>query len=189
MHTLLQKIQQRRSIFPKDYTGGEIKTADMDQILEAGRWAPTHKKTQPWKYKVVQGDGLQRLGDFMTAQYVKDSGKPESFKSRKLAEKMQQSSAVILIFMSRQPKESIPEWEEIAAVSMSVQNMWLTAHDLGYGCYWSSPKSFAKMSDFNDINVDSNDQFLGFLYMGTVDSQPKELPERKSPADFVEFIN
>ncbi|BAO56012.1 nitroreductase family protein [Nonlabens marinus] len=189
MQTLLQKIQQRRSIFPKDYTGDAVSSEHMDQILEAARWAPTHKKTQPWKYKVFQGNGLKQLGDFMTAQFVKDSGKAESFKSRKLAEKMQQSSAVVLIFLNRQIKESLPEWEEVAAVSMSVQNMWLTAHDLGYGCYWSSPKSFAKMQEFEAIDLESNDQFLGFLYIGTVDSQPEELPKRKSVEEFVQFIN
>lgn len=125
----------------------------------------------------------------MTEQFVKDSGKPESFKSRKLSEKIQKSSAVILIFMSRHPKEAIPEWEEIAAVSMSVQNMWLMAHDLGYGCYWSSPKSFANMEEFDSITVSEYDKFLGFLYLGTVASQNQELPERKSPDDYVEFVS
>ena len=189
MNTLLEKMQKRRSLFPSDYTGGTIESEHMSQILEASRWAPTHKKTQPWRYKVIQGEGLNRLGDFMTAQFVKDSGKAESFKSRKLAEKMQQSSAVVLIFMHRQPKASLPEWEEVAAVSMSVQNMWLMAHDLGYGCYWSSPKSFANMHEFDEIELESNDKFLGFLYLGTVDSQPQQLPERKSVKEFVEFVN
>ncbi len=188
MKSLLEKIQQRRSIFPSDYTGGDIASQDLEKILEAGRWAPTHKKTQPWKYKVVQADGLQKLGDFMTAQFVKDSGKQESIKSRKLAEKMMQSSAVILLFMERDAKESIPEWEETAAFAMSVQNMWLVAHDLGYGCYWSSPKDFANMADFDSITVSERDQFYGFLYMGTVNEQPTELPKRKAVDEFVEFV-
>jgi nitroreductase len=189
MKALLNTIQQRRSVFPSDYTGGTIEKAHMDQILESSRWAPNHKNTQPWKYKVLQASGLEKLGSFMTAQFVKDSGKPESFKSRKLSEKMQKSSAVILIFMSRDPKESIPEWEEIAAVSMSVQNMWLMAHDLGYGCYWSSPKEFANMEEFESITVSEHDRFLGFLYLGTVESQKEELPKRKSPDDFVEYVS
>lgn len=189
MKALLNTIQQRRSIFPSDYTGGKIDKAHMDQIIESSRWAPNHKKTQPWQYKVVQADGLNKLGNFMTQKFVEDSGKPESFKSRKLSEKIQKSSAVILIFMRRDPKESIPEWEEVAAVSMSVQNMWLMAHDLGYGCYWSSPKKFANMGEFESITISEHDKFLGFLYLGTVESQKEELPTRKSPDDFVEFIN
>jgi nitroreductase len=34
----------------------------------------------------------------------------------------------------------VPEWEEIAAVSMAVQNMYLTCTANNIGCYWSSPK-------------------------------------------------
>ena len=31
--------------------------------------------------------------------------------------------------MKRDLKESVPEWEEIAATAMAVQNMWLTCVD------------------------------------------------------------
>ena len=41
--------------------------------------------------------------------------------------------------MQRDPKESVPEWEEIASVAMAVQNMWLMAQELNLGGYWSSP--------------------------------------------------
>ena len=75
MKTLLETIQQRRSRFPADYTIGEIDTNHLNQILEAARWAPTHKKTQPWKYKVVRGAGLEKLGDFMKDQFEKNTGK------------------------------------------------------------------------------------------------------------------
>lgn len=189
MDTLLEIIQNRRSIFPKDYTGGSIEKEHMYQILEAARWAPTHKKTEPWRYKVFQGDGLKKLGDFMTEQFIKDSGKPKSFKARDLAEKMQKSSAVILIFMNRHPKGSLPEWEETAAVSMSVQNMWLMIHQLGYGCYWSSPKSYADLHEFDQIQLAPEDQFLGFLYMGTIDANREKRPKRKSIEEFTEFID
>ena len=188
MKTLLETIQQRRSRFPADYTQGEIHADHLNQILEAARWAPTHKKTQPWKYKVVRGAGLEKLGDFMKDQFVKNTGK-SGIKARKMTDKMQQSSAVVLIFLNRDPKEKLPEWEEVAAVSMSVQNMWLMAHELGYGAYWSSPKSFAHMAEFQTIETSENDKFLGFFYMGTVESQTTDLPKRKSIEEFVEFID
>lgn len=188
MKTLLEQIQQRRSLFPADYSGGEIPQEHWEQILEAARWAPNHKKTEPWSYKVVRGKGLQKLGDFMQEQFEKTNGK-SGIKARKMAENMLQSAGVILIFMDRDPKESLPEWEEIAAVSMSVQNMWLVIHSLGYGCYWSSPKDFADLSQFEPITVKPNSKFLGFLYLGTVSQQPADLPKRREVADFTEYVD
>ncbi|WP_339687909.1 nitroreductase [uncultured Nonlabens sp.] len=186
--SLEQLIQTRRSVFPSQYTGGEIPQDDILKILESARWAPNHKKTEPWRYKVLQGNALTDLGVFMGDQFVKTTGKPLSIKLKKLQEKLAVTSAMLLIFKHRDKKESIPEWEEIAAVSMSVQNMWLTTHDLGYGCYWSSPKDFVNMSDFQHINVGEGEEFLGFFYLGTYDNQTVvTLPERKNITEFTEF--
>src|SRR5699024_2898100 len=86
----------------------------------------------------------------------------------------QQSACVIAICMQRDPKESLPEWEEIAAVAMAVQNMWLTCTELGIGCYWSSPAAIRFMDDFFDM--EKGEKCFGFLYMGYFDG---ELPEGK----------
>lgn len=187
--TLEQLIQTRRSVFPAQYTGGNIPNEDLLKILESARWAPNHRKTEPWRYKVLQGDAIKQLGVFMCDQFVQQAGKPVSIKLRKLQDKLAMTSAMILIFKSRDEKESIPEWEEIAAVSMSVQNMWLTTHDLGHGCYWSSPKAFADMTKFASIEVAEGEDFLGFFYIGTYDhSAEVALPERKAIEEFVQFV-
>jgi nitroreductase len=187
--TLEYLIQTRRSIFPSQYTGGAIPTSDLLKILESARWAPNHRKTEPWRYKVLQGSAIKDLGIFMCDEFVQSTGKPVSIKLKKLQEKLEASSAMILIFKHRDEKESIPEWEETAAVSMSVQNMWLTTHDLGYGCYWSSPKAFAEMSKFQRIHVGKQEEFLGFFYLGTYDSEMvMDLPERKKVQEFTEFV-
>lgn len=181
-------IKTRRSVFPAQYTQGVITKNDLKAILESARWAPNHRKTQPWRYKVLTGKALDRLGDFMAAAYSKVDGH-KKFKIKKLQENPSKANAIILIFMNRDEKESVPEWEEIAAVSMSVQNMWLTTHDLGYGCYWSSPKPFVNMSDFKGIEVQENERFLGFFYLGTYNKEAQELPERKKIEDIAAFIN
>jgi nitroreductase len=187
--TLEYLIQTRRSIFPSQYTGGAIPTTDLLKILESARWAPNHRKTEPWRYKVLQGNAIKDLGVFMCDQFVESTGKPVSIKLKKLQEKLEASSAMILIFKHRDQKESVPEWEETAAVSMSVQNMWLTTHDLNYGCYWSSPKAFADMSKFKRIQVAKQEEFLGFFYLGTYDSEMVvDLPERRKVEDFTEFV-
>ena len=66
--------------------------------------------------------------------------------------------------MQRDPNESVPEWEEIASVSMSVQNMWLMATNLKIGAYWSSPKLIDSIGEF--IPLDKGEKCLGIFYMG-----------------------
>jgi nitroreductase len=79
--------------------------------------------------------------------------------------------------MKRDLKESVPEWEEIAATAMAVQNMWLTCVDFKIGCYWSTPKYTIKMDHF--FKLKKNERCLGFFYMGKYDhlnikSKPRE---------------
>ena len=82
------------------------------------------------------------------------------------------SSVVLLICMQRDHNESIPEWEEIAAVSMAIQNLWLTATDLNIGGYWSSPSFINKMNEFTKFN--SGERCLGIFYLGYYDKKTNE---------------
>ena len=46
----LQFILERRSVFPKEYIpDGKISDDELNIILEAGNWAPTHNKNEPWR--------------------------------------------------------------------------------------------------------------------------------------------
>jgi len=61
----------------------------------------------------------------------------------------------------------VPEWEEIAAVSMAVQNMYLTCTAHHIGCYWSSPKLVDYLK--NSLTIEENQKCLGLFYMGQTD--------------------
>lgn len=60
-------IAKRRSIFPRDFTGEAVPREVIEQMLEAANWAPTHKKTQPWRF-VVLGTALHVPAGPATAQ-------------------------------------------------------------------------------------------------------------------------
>ncbi len=44
----LDVIKSRRTITPKNLNGKKLSTEQLDLMLEAANWAPTHKKTEPW---------------------------------------------------------------------------------------------------------------------------------------------
>ena len=44
----LDVIKSRRTISPKNLNGKSLSNDELDLILEAANWAPTHKKTEPW---------------------------------------------------------------------------------------------------------------------------------------------
>ncbi|WP_310994311.1 nitroreductase family protein [Aequorivita marina] len=164
---ILKTIKNRRAVFPAQYNDTPITKAEILSILEAANWAPTHKRTEPWRFKVFHGDSLVELGKFMGETYKNTTAKFSDTKHKKLIDKCAIAKCVIAICMQRDPKERVPEWEEVAATAMAVQNMWLTASEMKIGAYWSSPALIKQMGEF--LNLEEGEHCLGFFYMGKYD--------------------
>ncbi|GJM28431.1 MAG: hypothetical protein DHS20C17_10660 [Cyclobacteriaceae bacterium] len=161
-------IRNRRSIFPKMYTGELVPRQVIEQMLENANWAPTHKFTEPWRFKVFYDQGVKTFAQFQADLYRQRTSKQDfdEIKHQKLLQKPQLASCIIALIMKRDPSQRIPQIEEIAAVSCAVQNMYLTATACGVGCYWSTggPTFWDEAKAFFDLGPE--DKLLGFLYVG-----------------------
>lgn len=161
-------MRRRRAVFPKFYLPGKpVDRSVIEQLLENARWAPTHKLTEPWRFHVFHSEESRReLGEYLSAFYRKNTP-PELFseeKMKKNGENPLLSGAVIAIVMQREAAESIPEFEEIAAVAMAVQNMWLSCTAIGLGCYWSTPKAALMAHEL--LGLEPGQRCLGLFYLG-----------------------
>ncbi len=182
---LSELIRKRRSIHPPRFNQKPIPREELEEILEVANWAPTHKKTQPWLFKVMHSEkSRNELGNFLAETYKSTTANFKENVFQKMKSNPQKSSAVIAICMQRN-EDLLPEWEEIAAVSMAVQNMWLLCTEKNIGTYWSSPKLISQAQTFFELA--ENQRCLGFLYMGYYDEEPPNF-ERESWKSKVEWI-
>ena len=62
-------IENRRSIFPRDYSGETIDDEVLNEIFESANFAPQHKKTKPWRLKIFRGEEKDKLGDKLAELY------------------------------------------------------------------------------------------------------------------------
>lgn len=158
-------IKSRRSVFPAMFSNERIPDETIREILELGTWAPTHRKTEPWYFKVYTDKALKKLSDY-AGQWYKDHTDETSFsemKYNKTKAKPLQSSHVVAIILERH-EGVVPEWEEIAAIGCAVQNIWLAISAYGYGCYWSTPGFAIRGKDF--FKLTDTQRCLGLIYMG-----------------------
>lgn len=184
----LRLIRQRRAIFPGAYDGQPLDRELIEHILESARWAPTHRHTEPWRFRVIQGEALTRLGDFLAEHYKRNTSadKYSDFKYKKKKKNAARAGAVIAICMQRDPEERLPEWEEMAAVSCAVQNMWLMCAAHGLGAYWSSPGAIHEAGDL--LQLTSEERCLGFFFMGHTEN-PWPEGKRESLDDKVMWMD
>lgn len=164
---LKEIIEQRRSIFPKDYADTEISQEVLEEILNAATLAPNHKRTKPWRFKIFKGEEKAQLASEMQAIYKAIT--PEQLflekKYNDIGFKINKANVVVSIVVNF--SGMVPEWEEIAAVSMAVQNMYLTCTANNIGCYWSSPKIVDELKD--SLTIEENQKCLGLFYMGNLE--------------------
>jgi nitroreductase len=112
---VLEVIKGRRSV--RKYKQEPISDDQLNQILEAGRWAPSRGNSQPWKFVVLKDK--QVIGEL--AEAIPNG--------RFLAE------APLGIAVVVDPKSSKHPEQEAAA---AIQNMLLAAHSIGLGTCWIS---------------------------------------------------
>jgi nitroreductase len=184
-----QLIRNRRSVFPKQFEPGTpVDDAIVREILENATWAPNHGHTEPWKFVVFTGEGLQKLATYQAELYKKESG--ENFKEatyHNLSTNPLKASHVIAICMKRDPNKKFPEVEEIAAVSCAVQNMYLTTAAYGLGGYWTTGGITYKHSAKEFFGLGEDDRLLGFFYLAHV-AVPSPAGKRKPVEEKVEWV-
>ena len=180
-------IQERRSVFPINYVDKEIPKSFIEQLLRNADRAPTHKLTEPWRFKVISGAKKAELGEFLAQKYQQICP-DNSYKERKyssLLNKPNQAQVVISVNFQRDLMEQVPEWEEIASVAMAVQNMYLTCTAYDIGCYWSSPSLIKYMSEF--YTMQEGERCLGLFYIGHYKNK-MPLSKRRPLEEKVEWL-
>ncbi len=181
-------IRRRRSVYPPQFNGDQIEDQEIWEILENARWAPTHRMTQPWKFKVFRGNALKRLSEYMRQYYLDNTPVHDysEMKLKKITQNPLRSSCVIIICMKRSPEALVPEWEEVASVAMAVQNIWLSSAARGIVGYWSTPSSIIKARQF--LKLEEGERCLGMFYMGKTNTEVTE-PRRENLTSFIDWVN
>ena len=80
---LEESIKKRRSVYPISFSGNKVPNSTIEKMVELANWAPTHLKTEPWRFKVFSDSALVSFLDECKDQYVKNVS-PQKFNSSKL---------------------------------------------------------------------------------------------------------
>ncbi len=113
---VLDLIKSRRSV--RKYSGQPLDDGVLEQILEAGRWAPSGQNNQPWRFKVVSDAATQKQIAALTHY-----GKIVS-----------NAAALICCFIHK--PSMYHEVKDHQSIGACLQNMLLMAHGLSLGAVW-----------------------------------------------------
>jgi nitroreductase len=169
-------IKSRRSVSWAKMNGSIVPDNDIVDILALADWAPTHARTEPWRFFVYAGEAKAAFGALHAGVYwdhTAEENRQESVR-QKLTTNVDLASHVVLAVMKRGQNDKIPVLEEIAAASCAIQNVLLGATAKGIASFWSTGGMVLKKSMKEAMQLADDDHVLGLLYFGYTDEAPRE---------------
>jgi nitroreductase len=138
----------------------------IEKLLDAAVQAPNHYKVRPWRFVVLTGAGLNKLGDIMAAsQRERHPEFPlEAFhKCRTLPLR---APVVIAVGVDKPGEAKVLEIENVAAVAAAIQNLLLAAHAMGLGAKWRTGEWARDPMVKKFLGFEPDQHIIGFIYLG-----------------------
>ena len=157
---LLALIRSRRSV--RRYLPDRVPDEVLQQILEAGRWAPSANNQQPWALVVVQDEQVRK----QVAQHA----------TYYLARHARVDEAPVLIVMCSQVRSRTSRTTARGDVSMAGMQMMLQAKALGVGTCWVDGLERDEISKI--LRIPDYLQIVGLMTVGFPAETPPETPRK-----------
>ena len=172
---LINWIKSRRSIgnlsIPAP-TESQIKAA-----IDCAVTAPDHKKLQPWRFIVTQGNARHDLGRAFLAAAEAQEGEALSEKTRQKTYNMPLRAPVIITVVTQmQVHKKVPPFEQILSTGAAVQNLILALKAQGFSTVWRTGLLCNEPAVKAYFGVGPDDYVTAFVYTG---SSPCDMPTRK----------
>jgi len=202
---LIDAIQGRASV--RSFTSDAAKPEDLQEMVRRAGLAPSENNHQPWKFLAITNkELLENLAKSVT-QKIREIPSIESKYAYLVKSQMELSAtffkkapSVIVLLMT--PSETIWEkginiphdelkkmhnYPDLQSAGAAIQNILLTAVDLGYGACWMSSPLTAKKELETLLGINAPWELIAFVAVGKP-AQNVSLSNKKSLDEIFELI-
>jgi nitroreductase len=172
---LKDAILKRRSV--RKFTDYEVTNGEVNELLDAARWAPSWANTQVWEFIVVRDkDIIQKI----VSTYTETNP----------ATKCSLAASVLIVGCAKTgisgskkgtKESSFSEWF-MFDLGLAVQNLCLRAHDLGLGTVIVGSLDHASCKQY--LSVPDGTEVVVVIPVGKPAVPDKQGPPRKNISDF-----
>lgn len=167
---VIEAIQHRRTV--KEYDPEPVPREQLDRVLDAARWAPCHRMTEPWRFRVI---GPVTLGRLAT---IAGEGAGKLLRAPTLVVASYVPSALPL---------HAAEDEQSAACA--IYAVLLAAHAEGLASYWRTPGILRSEEGRTALQLPAEERALGLLHFGHARRATPEAPPRRGTDDYVTWLD
>ncbi len=149
----------------------------LEALIEAGRWAPNHKRTEPWRFHIISGGARAAMADAVSASGEAVAKDPRG--------KLLRAPQLIAVTQQAAPDDPIRDREDYAAVCCAVQNMMLAATARGVASKWSTGALAEHPGAKRWLGIGEQDRIVAFLLLGYPSAEMREGSAERGAAQVV----
>lgn len=177
----LQAITKRVSA--PQLTGPDITPEQLEILLQAALRAADHAWLRPSRYFIIQGKNREKLGDLFVKS-TPDFDELSDEKRRKIKHMPMRAPLILASISQLTEHPKVPHDEQLWSTAAGVQNILNAAHALGLGAIWRTGDMAHNPDVLKGLGVQANERLVGFVYIGHVSGNLKQVPVVNS-ADYV----
>jgi nitroreductase len=140
---------------------------DLSRILDAAGHAPDHGRLKPWALLVLDQATKERFA--MAAALAKRARLP-SLSDEQIAaerERIMRSPTIVIVGCAVREHPKVPQIEQVIAAGAAAQNLFLAAHDLGYGVMWKTGAAAYDPEVKALVGLRAQDHIVAIMHLGT----------------------
>lgn len=144
-------------------------------ILTAASRSPDHGKLEPWRFIVLEGAALRRLGNDVRSRATAMGLDNEQ--ADKGAQQFETGQLAVAVIEVRKATDKIPELEQTYAVGGVCLALLNAALASGWGANWLSGwPSHDRGFMMQALGLAPHERIAGFIHIGTETSAPPDRP-------------
>lgn len=186
INNLAALLRNRRSV--RQYSDRPVADEQIEQVLEAARWAPSPHGRQPWRFVVLtQTETKLRLIESMGATWQqnlemdKQAQEIINIRREKSRQRILQAPVIILPCLYLEDLDQYPDERRqndekimaIQSIGAAIQNMLLMAYDLGLDGGWMCAPLFCPEVVCDALQLDPRLIPQALITIGYAAADPK----------------
>ena len=179
-------VRERRSI--KRFADRPVSREEIETLLAAAALAPNHRLTQPWRFYVLGPEARYAWGQALGARKAKKLEDPERARTLRdtVAQEHRALPGLIAVAVVHNDDPEIRD-EDYAAAMMGVQNIALSALELGLGTHIKTGAVMNDPAARAAAGVGDSERIVALVHVGVAAESPPP-KNREAAASLTKWI-
>jgi len=193
---LKQAIEKRASI--RTFTDELVPVKELKELVRRAGLAPSVNNFQPWRFYAITNKQIMNKLATKVSEKIKQLPENRSIASKNVKSQVEWfatffENAPAVIAMAMEDYESVLEkgvhlsheeinklrnFPDMQSAGAAIQNMLLSAVDLGYGACWLSAPMMAKEDLETILNIENPYHLIAFVAVGKASKDLQSKPKK-----------